>query len=100
MKDEIKIERVSNGAILTYTDYDGEGKACRERIVFKYDTDAEVGNWEGLIDLLWQVAELLGILGSKYDKQRLEIRIVHGSSYVCKDKKNCEICKEEMVNEK
>ncbi len=94
MKNEIKIESMSNGAVLSYNGYDDEGKPFKEKTVFEFDIDSEHGNWEGLIGLLWQVVELLGVCGSRYDEKRLYIGLIHGDKFVCKDKKNCCICKE------
>ncbi len=96
MKNEIKIEDVSNGAVLSYNGYDDEGKPFKEKTVFEFNTGSEDSEgWEGLISLLWQVVELLGVCGSRYDEKRLHIGLVHGDKFICKDKKNCSICKEE-----
>ena len=76
----MKIEHTVNGAVLNI-----EG----EKICFKF----EKGDLGGLRDLLYEVCEQLIPADSKYNRERIWIRLVHGRGFECKDK-NCEICKE------
>lgn len=81
--NDVTIELVSNGAVLT----DSEG----DKEVFKF----QQGDLEGLQELLWTVQQIVQPADGKYNSQRIQINIVHGSGYVCKDKK-CPICKEKI----
>jgi len=74
----IRIEPVINGAMV---DIDDEGK-----VVYKFDED----NPGELIDMLYYLADCFYSTG-RYDEKRINISLVHGDKYECKDKK-CDIC--------
>ena len=83
--DVVKLERVSNGVILT----DQEGLMH----VFEVKEGCD-GNdkMDSIQLLLYHVMESLGYMNQKYDRENIEIKIVHGRGYECK---GCDICKEE-----
>jgi CO dehydrogenase/acetyl-CoA synthase epsilon subunit len=81
----IVITPTSNGAVV-------KCGAAGVHEVFKFSADEE--NLDGAVDLFYQLKGLLADHGNRYAKQRLEIRIVHGDKYECKDK-DCEICRKE-----
>jgi hypothetical protein len=80
-KVQTKIARACNGVIL---EVPGEMPE-----VFEFDDQRR----RRLMHLLCAVLEILGASGSKWDRERVEVRIVHGRGYECKDK-SCEICGE------
>lgn len=90
----LNIKRVSNGFILTDCDYeDGDGKKMPMNYCIEFDekeADA-VSAPRALHRLLWQIVELLGEGGSRYDRERISIEIRHGDKHECKDP-NCDIC--------
>lgn len=77
---KIIIETRSNGCTIKCKD---EGIDA----AFKYDRE-DAGD---IVECLYVVKTLLYGYGGKYDKHRVEIKLVHGSGYICKDKK-CTIC--------
>ena len=87
----VTVEPVSNGAIVTIR---SEGEAD-QREVFEFESGPGASGLEKAAHMLWAVADAVGLGGSKHDRERLEIKVVHGSNYVCTDKR-CKICKGEL----
>jgi hypothetical protein len=84
----IIIEPVTNGAVVTQQD------GTKNAYVFDEEAqDFESKGLKGLVELLYAVLDHMGVYGGKYKTECIEIRIVHGRGYECKDKK-CPICKE------
>lgn len=79
MVQKIVIEFADNGVVVKWEDGTKE--------IFKFDEE----NKEGLVNLLCAISERL-MLDSKYNKERAEISLAHGSRYICNDRK-CKICK-------
>lgn len=77
----ITIETTDNGAVVKWRE---EGSYM---LSFKFDEDDQ----NDLVRLHYTINELVNGYGGKYDKQRVEIKVVHGSGYECKDNK-CTIC--------
>ena len=75
----LKIKRVGNGAVLE--DEDGGVE------VYEYDET----NMGRLIDLLFEVSELIAPTSSRYNQERVNVRLVHGDKYECPEK-DCELC--------
>jgi len=78
----IKIKSASNGATVQIDSEEPE--------VFIFDKD----NLEGLLELLYCIRNYFELQygASRYDEERVDIKIGHGDKVDCKDKK-CEICK-------
>ena len=76
-----KITFVANGALLKLQDEPRPE-------VFKFE-DEDPG---GLVDMLQALVDYSGYLGSRYSRQRIQVRIIHGDKYECNDKK-CGLCK-------
>lgn len=89
MKPDIEIYRTQNGAVLVEKSYDPD--VPDERISFCFDNHYESPSLPGLVDMLYAVLELFHS-GTKRSKQRVQIKLVHGSDYECP---GCEICKED-----
>ena len=75
----LKIKRVGNGAVLE--DEDGGVE------VYEYD-EMNMGR---LIDLLFEVSEIIAPTSSRYSRERVSVRLVHGDKYECPEKE-CELC--------
>ncbi len=85
----MRIKRIDNGAEVTFNKWEGGDNEAPYTKAYIWDTVAQ--DYDGVINMLYEIAEGLGEYGNKHDKMRLEIHIVHGSKYECKDKK-CDIC--------
>lgn len=74
----IDIERVSNGFILR-SPGETDDEAEYVRVVHESDqTDAKV---DAAVEMLYEVADYFGLLGSKYDRKRLSIGTQPGYAY-------------------
>lgn len=80
---KITIKPCRNGATVSYDDGENENSEA-----YKFDSE----ELDDLRHLLYDIVEVLGYYGSKYDRERLYIKIEHGRDYECE---GCEICKEE-----
>jgi hypothetical protein len=71
----MKIERASNGFILTHPNYylDGE-EQIETKEVFETDKD-ELQELESVVNMLYSILEWSGYAGSKHDKHRIRITI-------------------------
>jgi hypothetical protein len=85
---ELKINSFHNGALLIQDD--GENT---HRTLYKFDYDDPELGLRDLQCLLYDISEQLS-MESRYSKERISIKIVHGDKYECKDKE-CAICKED-----
>ena len=85
---KIIISPASNGAMVT-VDL-GEEDMVPQNTVYLFETDFPA-KLEGLVSMLYAIAEDLGACGSKHDQQRLCIDIVHGDNYDCVEA-GCPIC--------
>jgi hypothetical protein len=84
---KITILPAANGATVI-EDYEEEG-VPEKRYVFAFDEEVGLGDLE---IMLWQISETVYGPSGKKSKERISIRVVHGSDYECKDKK-CGICR-------
>ena len=73
----IKIKSVANGAVAD------DGEQSQAYIFGAEDLD-------GLRDMLFDIKDTF-YTGSRYDRERIQVSIVHGDKYECKDAK-CEVC--------
>jgi hypothetical protein len=80
---KITITPTRNG---TYVEYDDGENVDRASYTFDAETDLE-----GAQEFLYDIAEWVGLIGSRYDRNRIKIQIVHGDKYECSDKE-CKIC--------
>ena len=78
---KIVIETTSNGSVVKYPE---------NKVSYKF----EENDLEGIQEMLYDILEEVSLCTSRYDKERIQIKIVHGDKYECKDK-NCKICKGE-----
>jgi len=78
MKADIRINILNNGA--TVRSDSGEE-------VFKFDSD----NRADLVIMLYTILDIIEP-NQKYDKECIEIKLIHGRGYDCKDK-NCSVCR-------
>ena len=71
----MKIERASNGFILTHEPYYLDGEAQNEvKEVFETDKE-ELQELESVVNMLYSIIEWAGYIGSKHDKYRIRITI-------------------------
>lgn len=86
---KILIELVDNGMVVTMRD--------GSRQVFATHLDShDEDDLVGLQGMLYAIMEDLGHYGSKHDRARVTIAIVHGDDYGCKEK-GCKICEDEIL---
>lgn len=88
---KITIVPARNGATVTVDHEDEDSTPIRD--VFAFDSEDEHIGLDGLVHMLYQIADELGSQGSKYSKERVEVRLVHGEDYECP--LGCNICKED-----
>jgi hypothetical protein len=81
---DIGIHRIPDGVVIYY-DWKGDCKDVWEQ--YEWEDDDK----EGLRSLLYGLLDEIET-SSRYDKQRVRIKIEHGDKYECKEK-NCKICK-------
>lgn len=80
MKYETKIEKTTNGFILTTI-----SGSDKERFVYtEKDTNDET-NRDHLIEMLYDILDFFGEHGSKHDKRRIKICYLKGDNYEKKD---------------
>lgn len=84
---DITISWALNGAIVKFKGLADEGT---DEIVSSMVYKFEDGDLKGLQDLLNDIVDKV-YAGCKYDKERVMVKIEHGSDYECKDK-DCKIC--------
>jgi hypothetical protein len=80
---KIAITPTKNGAYVEYDD--GENI---DRMAYTFDEET----LDGAITFLCDITDAFGLIGSRYDKQRIRFKIVHGDKYECD---GCEICDED-----
>jgi len=73
---EIKVERADNGFVLSYIDPD-----YRHTMVFQADAGDEYGRIESAREMFYELMEMLGLVGTRYDAKRLYIGIKPGDKY-------------------
>jgi hypothetical protein len=74
MNQELDIEKVSNGYIVTEWDENEEGEQIDRQTVIE-EPDTETGELEAMQNLLWFVCETFGVYYSKHNKRNLVIEI-------------------------
>ena len=77
----ITIKTLANGATVNIPGESGT--------VYKFQ-DEEMG---GLAEMLYDIADAIEP-GSRYSKERVRVKIVHGDKYECPDRKSCAVCQE------
>jgi len=83
----IVIEPISNGAIVI------NQEGSKEAFVFETPCSGSSDELEGAVSMLYSITEQIGLCGSKYDKNRIRIKLEHGHGYECTMKKGkCPIC--------
>ena len=76
MKWDIKIKRVQNGYIMSYDNGDGV-----QEQVYKIKNEQDETNKDHIIDLFYDILEVMGEWGSKHDKRRIKIGYIKGDEY-------------------
>jgi len=89
---KITIHPAMNGATMVVDQQEPDIVATSE--VYEFCDDNDDASLSGIVRLLHDVAEHLGVVGHKRAKARLSITVEHGYDYECDDKANCAICKE------
>jgi len=79
----VTITPTMNGA---YTEFDDENVTR-----MSYQFDKEDGQLDGAQEMLYDIIDWIGLVGSRHDSARLQVRVVHGDKHECK---GCNICKE------
>jgi hypothetical protein len=74
MNQELDIEKVSNGYIVTEWDENEEGEQIDRQTVIE-EPDTETGELEAMQNLLWFVKDALGCYFSKHNKRNLVVEI-------------------------
>jgi hypothetical protein len=74
MNQELDIERLSNGYVITEWVENDEGKQIDRQTVIE-EPDTETGELEAMQNLLWFVREAFGVYYSKHNKRNLVIEI-------------------------
>ena len=72
----MEIERLGNGYVVHLCPYGDDGEP--EGLTFQDDDDDPLQSIE---DVLWATIEHFGVMGSRYDKERLVIRREPGDKY-------------------
>lgn len=85
--NKITIERVDNGLVVDN---------CGTKHVFECEGDFGEDRMVGVRNALYTILESLGYYGSKHDKERVEVRIVHGENFDCTEP-DCDICTEKEL---
>ena len=86
-KPKIKIELSDTGALVEVKDVTSFYGGKQIRLKFFFDTDHK----ERLVNLLYEINELINVDTSDYAETRVSIKLVHGEKYEC-TRNNCEIC--------
>ena len=89
-KEKLTIELTENGAIVTIKGHYDFTDGKESKRVYEFDEESK----EGLLNLLYEVDRFCMIDEGKYSKERVDITLIHGEKYECKDK-NCELCEKE-----
>jgi hypothetical protein len=74
MNQELDIERVSNGYVITEWDENDEGEQIDRQTVIE-EPDTETGELEAMQNLLWFIMEVFGVYYSKHNKRNLVVEI-------------------------
>ena len=90
---KITIQAARNGATVM-VDHEEEEDMLPVHTVYQFDSEDPSVGLDGLLSMLYAIADDLGQCGNKYAKERLGIRLVHGEDFEC-DGKDCPICEED-----
>lgn len=93
MNWSVTVEKIDNGYEVRWFE-EGEtenDKVRHHTIVFESDEDVKYGDAKSFAKMAWHLLSYFGNYGSRYDKERVRIKLEHGDKYECKDKK-CEEC--------
>jgi hypothetical protein len=62
---------------------------------YKHDGD----DMSGLVSMLYDMLDEMGWVGSRHDRERVQVRVIHGDKFAHTDDdktEDCHICKENM----
>lgn len=75
------ISRTSNGAWLRVVDKDEDGMRSEDTSyvfdAYKHDGD----DMSGLVHMFYEIADQMGWVGDRHDKERIQIRVTHGDKF-------------------
>lgn len=74
----IQIKTVSNGWIVTDL---SDSEMSRRSVIFEAQNDVNEHDVKKIQELLYHIVELLGVVGSRHDRQRIMVRIEPGDKY-------------------
>ena len=92
---KITIHWAINGATVIVDRQEPETTPISEVYEFNDDNEDNCTGIQGMVRLLHDLAEHLGVVGHKRSRERLKITVEHGYDYECSDK-DCKICKKEL----
>lgn len=90
------ISRTTNGAWVRFVDPDAEGDTHTDRS-YEFGSSRDGDSFKSACSMFWDILEMMGWSDGRYDRERIQIRIVHGDkfSHSAEDPQDkCEICKE------
>lgn len=87
MKITLEVKGATNGLILT----DEEGRSS----VYKFERDGgSLENAQEVVHFLYDMMDTLDIIPSRYSRERVQVKVVHGDKYECNGE-GCSICSDE-----
>jgi hypothetical protein len=91
------ISRTRNGAGLSFRDK-LDPEFVEQDFSYQFDAYSHDGDsMQGLAEMLWEILELMGWSGDRRDRERIQIRLVHGDRFEHSNedpKKGCRICQD------
>jgi hypothetical protein len=82
---KVTVTPIINGA---YVEYDDEENI--DKIAYRFSENESL---EDATAFLYDIIDFLGLIGSRYSKERIHFDIVHGDKYECS---GCDICSKEI----
>lgn len=91
---KLTIEKANNGFIIEYPEYMFTEKDERVELrkeLFEIENCFGETDYSKVVEMLYWVLDHFGMLGSKHNKERIQIRVAHGDSYEC-NVPDCKLC--------
>ena len=96
---KINIHRTQNGAWVRFveTDLPNNDESIYRDKSYVFDSYKKDGDEvSGLHEMLFDILEDMGWVGDRHDRERIQIRLVHGDKFLHSDEdkaEDCRICK-------
>ena len=90
------ISRTTNGAWvrLLADRADDEHLSAKEDLSYQFDAYKKFGDdMSGAVEMMYDILTFMGWVGNKTDKERIEVRVVHGSSFEHETEAEMSVCK-------